>query len=159
MQTCKTKLDREQAIFVVECILTAAVDQVEGCLPTGGLDYAYIERNRAVLEAYCNGSVESAGMAISIFYAQQTDDGMGVGDALTCCDNFDKKIDVLRCWAWDERNQEIIKQRQGNVVINKQRQITGSYLITDIYKEHWPNCNEIATKFVDEYLLPKDRCA
>ena len=73
------KFTREQLEFIVEVMLTSAVDQVS-CVadPCSKCPNDYIETCIAVVS-------EKVGWDLSILYAQLTDDGMGTGDAMDTC--------------------------------------------------------------------------
>lgn len=83
------KFDKEQLIFVVECILIGALDRLEN------LADDFDDERSSSLELYEKGALEGAGMALGVFYAQLTDDGLGIYDALVCADDFHLKLENL----------------------------------------------------------------
>ena len=81
------KFKRAQLIFVVDVMITSAIDAIDSSLPFKG----YISRNN--FDGIVNGIKEKLGFDLSIFYAQITGDGIG------CCDVMEmtKMEDAL----WD----------------------------------------------------------
>jgi hypothetical protein len=68
------KFTRAQLIFVVDVMITSAIDAIDASLPFKG----DISRNN--FDGMVNGIKEKLGFDLSIFYAQITKDGIG------CCD-------------------------------------------------------------------------
>ena len=88
------KFDRDQLFFVVEAILCSAFDRVESCLPpTTPKSDRLLRDSSNQLESYQRGAVECAGMALAVLYAQLTDDGIGIGDALDLAGDFPKAVE------------------------------------------------------------------
>lgn len=73
------KFSKEQVIFMVEVHLTAAIDRAEAVRPIPGPDD---EREQAKSYGYLDGVADTAGMGLATIYAQLTDDGMAIQDAL-----------------------------------------------------------------------------
>lgn len=153
----KAKFDREQLIFVVQSILGGTLDRIDSGLPN---NCDWDERVRVAgdraeaLTSYDRGALESAGMALGIFYAQLTDDGLGIYDALQCADKFDDKCEELtkRCWADKglsiRQRMERLRGRGSYHVIDD--------LYNDVFPGLYPNTRRCAEVFVDnvfkEYL-------
>lgn len=116
--------DREQLVFMVDVILTAAVDRAESCLPPCVPIDDYYDYGEE-MESWIIAGVETAGMSLAILYAQLTDDGMGAGDALDII-HFREAVNALI----DER-------------VNDGPQVTPDGKCI-------PPCRETAEKFVDE---------
>jgi hypothetical protein len=142
----KTRFEREQIVFVVECILVAALDRISDGLPDC-IDYA--DRVAAVngyhtdaknLLSYEEGALESAGMALGAFYAQLTGDGLGIGDALACADHVDDACRKLVAAAWAD---------EGLAVRQRLVQLHGhTFHRTDLYPD-FPNSRRHAERFVE----------
>lgn len=73
------RFTKEQMIFMVEVHLNAAIDRIDcATLPLSLSDDEQMAKDRAYIE----GAKETAGMGLATIYAQLTDDGMGIHDAL-----------------------------------------------------------------------------
>ena len=81
MYNGKKKFDRKQLVFIVDVILSAAVDRIDSVLPDSISHEEYKENEREI-ESWINSAIEIAGMGMAILYAQLTGDGLGIGDAL-----------------------------------------------------------------------------
>lgn len=146
----KQRFDRAQIEYVAWCILAGVVDLVEGGLPTS-IDYK--ERAKRLgedryidLSGYERGALEAAGWSLSIFFAQLTGEGMGVGDALAVADSFHEAIERLVAKAW---------QNQGEDVKAAIRLRDGSYNLADVLPQ-WPDCHKHARHFADAVLQAMD---
>jgi hypothetical protein len=148
---------REQLVLVAELILVSALDRIESCTPTGGTtDWQdrlalvnQVHNDGVKLTAYESGAVETAGMALAVLYAQLTDDGLGIGDALHCADRFDDACGNWIAAVWGD---------QGVAVRAKIKQLgPGGWTVGDAYT-NYPDCRKHAEAFVDEcfaeYLSP-----
>jgi hypothetical protein len=101
------QLDFDQLAFVAECILLGALDMIQGGLPTC-IDWTDRQEwaNRAVeepleLSPYERGTLEAAGEALSILYAQLTGDGISCYEALEhLADGFDGAVERMMCQSW-----------------------------------------------------------
>jgi hypothetical protein len=140
------RFDREQIVFVVECILVAALDRIADGLPDC-IDYA--DRIAAVngyhtdpknLLSYEEGALESAGMALGVVYGQLTGDGLGIGDALACADHFDDACRKLVATAWADEGLAV---RQRLVHLHGQ-----TFHRTDLYPG-FPDSRRHAERFVE----------
>jgi hypothetical protein len=137
--TSKTpKLTREQKVWFVELILLSALDRIESGLPDS-IDFKTYQRVQK--SNYDNGALETAGMALGVFYAQLTDDGLGITDALACADRFDDAVDKFmeNCWA-----------NKGKDFKDHQATLTTPYHApTALYaKFGWPDPHKHAEAFV-----------
>jgi hypothetical protein len=145
------RFDRDQIIFVAELILVAALDRIESCMPTAGITWE--ERLKGVngyhsdaakITAYEAGALETAGMALAVFYAQLTDDGLGIGDALGVAGNF-----YEACHNW----VETVWENEGKTVHNKIKQLQkdnplSGWNISEAYT-NYPDCRKHAETFAD----------
>lgn len=96
-----------------------------------------------------SGALESAGMALAVLYAQLTDDGLGIYDALYCAGNFDKACEklVYKCW-YDG----------GKAVYKSMKKHDGkSYQIKDVLPSY-PNTRKHAEAFVKEVFKDYLNC-
>ena len=143
----KDKFTREQLIFIVEAALVAAVDRIESGMPTSGLTWEErleyvngVDRHAGSLTAYDRGALESAGMTIAILYAQCTDDGIGIGDALATAGKFCKAVKEWVEKTWEDEGKHVHEQikRLGN----------GGWQIKDAYT-NYPDCRKHAEIYVD----------
>jgi hypothetical protein len=142
----KKPFTKEQAVFVVEVILQAALDRIESGAPTCiawedrlGMLNEY-DKEPKELTAFERGAIESAGMSLGIFAAQLTDEGLGVYDALAAAGKFDKKCEkfIKACW---EKKGRIVKER---IKTYKER----PYQISKVLPEY-PDCRKAAETFVE----------
>jgi hypothetical protein len=148
------KFTREQLVFVAEAILAAAVDRIEGGMPTS--DVTWEERLKVVggdaeaagrLTSYDQGVLETTGMALAVLYAQLTGDGLGIGDALGEADRFEQAVENWVHTAWRDK---------GEAVAARIERFHGTtWNIADAYA-NYPDCRRHAKAFVDnvfdEYL-------
>lgn len=116
--------DREQLVFVVDTILTAAVDRIEACLPPTVPKDDY-EKHKEDIHHWKNSAEEVAGMGLAILYAQLTDDGIGAGDVL----------DIL---SFREFIDDLVLERTAN----------GAQVTPDGFC--MPDCRQMAERFVDD---------
>jgi len=121
----KSKFSREQLIFVCETFIVAALDRIEASLPTNITRKEYKENEVAII-SWQNAAIETASTGLAIFYAQLTDDGIGVGDAMDL-----SKIQVIA--------KKMIKERTS-------RKFKG----IKIGEQFIPNCREFAENFVHQ---------
>jgi len=71
------KFKRAQLIFVVDVMITSAIDAVDAFLPYNKSSH---DIPKIIFDGMVNGIKEKLGFDLSIFYAQITGDGIG------CCD-------------------------------------------------------------------------
>jgi hypothetical protein len=142
------KFDRRQLIFLVEATLVSALDRIESCQPTSNITWADrlnmvngVDADAQRLNAYERGALETAGMMLGVLYAQLTDDGLGIYDALVCADNFQDAVEQ-----WVER----VWQDEGKTVMQRIHDLPkGGWQIEQAYS-NYPNCNRHAEAFVNE---------
>ena len=146
------KFTREQLVFMAECVLVGALDMIESCLPTS-INWNdrkellnLINKEPFALGPYERGALETAGEALSILYAQLTDDGMGCYDALVVAGNFDQQVEAMVRNAW---------ANEGNDVKAAIRLKQGSHRLEDVIP-NYPDCRKHAEAFVagafEEYI-------
>lgn len=127
----KKKFTKKQVLFMVEVALSAACDRIDSCIPSCISKDEY-EKNKESIDSYIHGAIETAGMNIAIIYAQLTDDGIGIGDAITLI-KFDKVI------------ERFVKSRLKHGEL----------------KNDYPNCEKLAKKYVefvfDDYFTGFDK--
>lgn len=144
----KTPFSREQSIFVVEAILCSVLDRIESGLPScidwkDRKDYANrIDNDPLSMSAYDRGAMEAAGMALGVFYAQLSDDGLGIYDALACASvndvDFPTACERLISESWADKGKRIKKRLKiNNTTLEK------------AYGDLWPNTRLYAESFVD----------
>jgi hypothetical protein len=154
MQFTKVRMDRDQVAYVAECVLTGALNMVDGGLPTGiSWDQRVVRvgLNAGRLSWYELGCLDTAGMGLSILFAQLCDDGMGAGDALMVAGDFQKAVEELFLVAWAD---------MGVGVLDRVRERKGSsYSFGEVFL-NYPDVHEHAAKFADFVCsvmnLPKD---
>jgi len=148
------KYSRQQLLFVVEVILESALDRIESGMPTNGIKWEdrecllnKIDCNPADFGPYDRGVMEAAGMALSVLFAQLTDDAMGIWDALHTADKFDEAVRNWVIETWKDKGEVVfarIKERDGR-----------SWNIAEVYS-NYPDTSHHAKVFVDtlfdEYL-------
>jgi len=144
MQFTKVRMDRDQVAFVAECVLAGALDMVDGGLPTGvSWDQRVVGAVGAKagrLSWYESGCLDTAGMGLSILFAQLCDDGMGAGDALMVAGDFRKAVKELFLVAWEDK---------GVGVLGRVRERAGlAYSFGEVF-ENYPDVREHAGKFAD----------
>lgn len=142
-------LTRDQAVSIVEFMLCAALDTIDTGLPT---DLGLPERlvltrpsSATDLTAYETGAIETAGMAVSILYAQLTGDGMEASDALHGCLDFEGQIRCLMARAWAD--PAYILEWQTKLGAGGR-----GFTREELYEGYWPDCAASARHFVDRYL-------
>jgi hypothetical protein len=137
------KFNKSQVVFFIKYTLIGVLDRIESGLPTSCDWKDRKEYGRAddplSLSEYERGALESAGMAIACFYANIADDGMGIYDALASCSNFDTMIETLVRESWKDEGKSI--------------KVVSGQTIDSAYGDLWPNVDQIASTFVEEYLL------
>lgn len=148
------RFTRDQLVFVVEATLTSAIDRIESNMPTSGMTWkdrqSYVpnlDTHPGRLSGYEQGALECAGMAIAVLYAQLTDDGIGIGDAIHCAGKFDEAVNAWVATTW---------QNQGQAVFARMKELgQGGWQIPQAY-QNYPDCHKHAEAFVDnvfkEYL-------
>lgn len=144
-------LDREQKVYVVRLILLSALDRIESGLPDciewedrlhqmNGVD-----KNPLELTAYERGGIETAGMALSVLYADTKNDGMGISDVLDCtgflkaCQAFAGNVWRDKGVRFNECHDRAMKQPPHDAV--------SLYKLFD-----YPDVDAIAEQFVAKYL-------
>lgn len=142
----KTRFDREQLIFMVETILIGALDRIESSLPTSGAKFK--DRQTQLhpspptdLSWYERGALEAAGMSLAVLYAQLTNDGLGIGDALYCAGSFNEACEKLVFNTWIDEGKAVIKAE-------KARRNT-VYTIDKVYP-NYPDTRKHAEAFVNK---------
>jgi hypothetical protein len=153
------RFTRDQLVFVAEAALVSVIDRIESNMPTSGMtwedriSYVNADINPGRLSSYERGALECAGMALAVLFAQLTDDGISIYDALRCAGKFDEAVDAWVTTTW---------QDQGKAVIARMKQLgQGGWTIPQAY-ENYPDCHKHAEAFVDdlfkEYLyVPQAR--
>lgn len=135
---------RDQLILVSKLAMIAAVDRIESGMPTScdwesRLTIAGSEKSAMTLTSHDEGCLATAGMNLACLYAQLTDDGTGIGDALQVS-GFEKSV---REWV------ELACRDKGDTVKARIEQLgSGGWQIHEAYT-NYPNCEELATKYVD----------
>lgn len=155
----KSRFDRAQLVFVVEAILASVLDRLECGLPH---EIEWQERqkfcdpvykNAVGLLAYERGALEQAGMSMAVFYAQLTNDGLGIYDALVEADKFDEAVEQWVANAWEDEGR-VVKDRQ----MKLRTKANGRYRLSDLYPD-MPNAHRHAEAFVrvfvEEGYLPE----
>lgn len=135
----KKRFDRDQLVFVVEVILASAMDRIDSVMPYNfdlGLWCRWEDfKNSKQLQAHCSGAMETAGMALAVLYAQLTDDGLAICDALEISGMY-KAVDKFR----RERQRPSFHLKPGQLVT--------------------PNMHSLAEKFVSKMFGPhKQPCS
>jgi len=140
----KKKFDREQLIFVVECMLTSAVDRLEMQIPpTVSLDDLRIARRTSddptgvnMIQEVAYECAQLAGHMLSVFYAQLTEDGM----------ESEEPLNIVK---FERVMEDLLEER-----------LDPDYKGYEIGQKCSPDCRKMAEKFVKvvfgEYL-PKPR--
>lgn len=142
------RFDREQLVFIVEVALVSALDRIESGMPTSGIDWKErlhyangIDKDAKSLTSWDRSAMETAGMALGVLYAQLTDDGLGIGDALACAGRFDKAVEEWVELTWADEGKAVYTRLQSFG--------RDGYQIKDAYT-NYPDCNKHAEAFVDE---------
>jgi hypothetical protein len=105
-----TRFDREQLTFVVQTILIGALDRIESMLPTNvGEKEADVRLDDLLLElnALTDCALSTAGMSLGVLYAQLTNDGLGVDDALTAAGEFREVCTRLCRESWADAGEAV----------------------------------------------------
>jgi hypothetical protein len=102
-------------------------------LPTNS---GVVSRTDLELDAYERGALETAGQALSIFYAQLTGDGLGSYDALTCAGYFHDACQRMVEFSWAD----------GGTAIKEKLKNPGPQKIADIVPDY-PDCRKHAIEF------------
>ena len=144
---------RTQLVFIAETILVAALDRIESGMPTANTTWdergelAGSEDAAKRLVPYEHGALETAGLALAVLYAQLTDDGLGIGDALVCAGEFDRAIERWVATAWADHG-ESVRAKMKELGVSRW-QVKHAY-------DNYPDCHKHAEQFVDavftEYL-------
>lgn len=112
----KKKFDRPQLVFMVEAILIGALDRIESGLPDQCAwdDRVAIlgEKKAKSMCSYEYGALEAAGMSLAVLYAQLTDDGLGIGDALAIANHFDDKVEEFVALVWKDKGKKVKKRQK-----------------------------------------------
>jgi hypothetical protein len=140
----------EQIVFVAECILAGALDMIESALPTS-IEWSdridprnHPDGSLHALGRYERGALEAAGEALSIFYAQLTDDGMSCYDALAVAGGFHQRVETMLREAWADEGGGV------NAAVRRQGP---EYRLDDVIP-NYPDCHAHAGRFAaafDEY--------
>jgi hypothetical protein len=131
--------DKAHVVFVVKCILQGALDMIDACLPGLG------DNKANEWGGYEKGALESAGEALSIFFAQVSGEGVGCYDALKIAGDFAGAVGQMMESSWADGGvavtaaMEVESARIGNFRIHEV--IPGS-----------PNVEVHAKAFADELL-------
>lgn len=92
-------------------------------------------------------------MALAVFYAQLTNDGLGIYDALVEADKFDEAVERWVADAWKDGGRTV-KERQKRL----RTTVTGQFNRSDLYPD-MPNARRHAEAFVrvfvEEGYLPE----
>ena len=73
------KFTYEQVVFVAKCVLDAAFDRIEAGLPDT-ITLEEYQANNYAIDSMIGAAQSTAAMALAIFFAQTTNEGMGVWD-------------------------------------------------------------------------------
>lgn len=141
------RFSREQLLFVVEAALISALDRIESGMPTSGITWADrvsyvngVDTQPGRMSGYDRGALECAGMTIAVLFAQLTDDGIGICDALHCADKFEEAVADWVATAWGDK---------GEAVFARMKELgQGGWQIEQAYT-NYPNCRKHAEAFVD----------
>jgi hypothetical protein len=145
---------REQLVFTAEAILIAALDRIESGLP----DVIALGDRKDLaggnppeeLNSWDRGALETAGMALAVYYANLTDDGLGIGDALVCAGDFDSQVEKFVKDCWEDEGKAILKK------LADHRAKKQSFQMKSVYPKSYPDCHKHAEAFVEkcfpEYL-------
>lgn len=140
----KKKFDREQLIFVVECMLGSAMDRLEMQIPpTVSLDDLRIARRTSddptginMIKEVAYECAQLAGHMLSVFYAQLTDDGM----------ESQESLEIVK---FERVMEDLLEER-----------LDPDFKGLEVGERYIPDCRKMAEKFVKvvfgEYL-PKPR--
>jgi hypothetical protein len=140
------RFDGEQLVFMVETVLIGALDRIQAGLPdsTNWKDRTANNQTAQAVSWYEHGALEAAGMTLAVLYAQLTDDGLAIGDALTCADNFLEACENLVQKSWYD---------EGEAVQTAVKAMTPgmSYpeMYNRVYPGIWPDTRKHAEAFVD----------
>lgn len=153
------RFSRKQLIFVVDMILTGIMDRIDSVMPH---TTPYTDKEAEPKDPsgdwshYIDGAMESGGMALACFYAQLTNDGLGIYDALLCAGEFDSECDKAYRKAW--KSAKRIRSAQAKLA----KKGKAYNIKTDLYaplKLVYPDTEKHAEQFVlecfKEYLAEK----
>lgn len=142
MNKSAPKFTRAERVWFVEVILTAALDRIESCLP----DCIDWNSWQAVKEGdWISACLDTAGMTLAIFYAQQTDDGLSAGDALMCANDFDEACYAFLKNAWKRKGSSFQKQTKARINGDNPDGIS----CAELYQPYgYPDCAKHAESFV-----------
>jgi len=142
------RFDREQLVFFAEAVLCSALDRIESGMPTSGIDWKErlhyencIDQNAKTLTSWDRGALETAGMALAVFYAQLTGDGLAICDALACADSFDDAVEQWVETTWADEG-EAVRKRIDDLCSSQHWPISNAYV-------NYPDCRRHAEAFVD----------
>ena len=154
---------RDQLILVSKLAMIAAVDRIESGMPTScdwesRLTIAGSEKSAMTLTSHDEGCLATTGMNLACLYAQLTDDGTGIGDALQVS-GFEKAVREwveLACRDKGDTVKARISQLGGRRTAYRNRvrsavkaaSNSGGWQIHEAYM-NYPNCEELAVKYVD----------
>lgn len=142
------KFSREQLLLVVEAILCSALDRIESGQPTSGVTWEdrlelvnKVNTHAGKLGSYERGAMEMAGMALAVLFANLTDDGIGIYDALHCADAFEKAVEAWVELTWSDHGAAV-RQRMNELG-------EGGWQIKQAYT-NYPDAKHHAEAFVNE---------
>lgn len=140
------KFSKDQLIFVVQVMLEAALDRIQNGLPDS---ISWKERMELVeggdpmsLCGWERGALETGGMGLAVLYAQLTNDGLGIGDALSSAGDFEGACQKLVNGSWKNQGAEIRK------IFAKNRDAEVKKSIPQLYGDLWPDTLKHAEAFV-----------
>ena len=156
-------LTRKALEYMVWCILTSVVDQLESGAPTSidakercrllDLNQNAIDTGNLVgLSWYERGALECAGMTLSIFYAQYVGDGMGACDALGVAAHFDDACETFMRDCWEDGGTTV----KDNIAA-KSNADGGGYNIKDVLPPSYPDVDKHVKAFVDVLIADYPR--
>lgn len=118
------KFTQEQAVFVIDAILSGAMDQIESMLPWGSKEAKARRSEEEKMDAAISGCMQAASMAVAIFCAQLIDDGVESGIVMDVT-NFEGLV------------QQVVKDRRagrtpkpGSLLTPKMRPLAGNLVST-----------------------------
>lgn len=135
----KRKFNREQLVFAVECMLCSATDALHGMLPDD-CEYEDLPENAV---GHLEVVLGRAGFAMSVLYAQLTNDGMGGDDALDCAGRYGRTVREFFEDVWRDKG---VAYKAKAKRLHKRG---GGFAYTELYPS-WPDDRKAAETFVDE---------
>ena len=90
------KFTKAQLIFVVDVMITSAIDAVDASFPCNKSSH---DIPKIIFDGIVNGVIEKLGFDLSIFYAQITGDGIG------CCDVME--MTKMDCYLDVEKKKKV----------------------------------------------------